>query len=133
MCESWDSYCRACLSHVTIVPVAFQLQRTCKLAFAPSWGTTEGGLRVGPNSSNPLSNKRLLSLYSTPEAGYTIQDEQAAMYVHALFAAKDRRLGILEANFVSLPARCLATSWEFRTRCSSPRASDRLGPPSRLG
>ena len=91
-----------------VVPGVFQMQRTCKLAFAPSWSTTEGGLKVGPNSSNPLSNKRLLTLYSTPEAGYTIQDEQAALYVHALFAARDRKLGIIEANFVSQPARLLA-------------------------
>jgi len=89
------------------VPGVFQLQRTCKLAFAPTWSTTPGGLRVGPNSSNPLRDKRLLLLYSTPEAGYTIQDEQAALYVHALFAARDRGLGIIEANFVSLPARLL--------------------------
>ena len=63
------------------VPGLFQLQRTCKLAFAPTWSTTPGGLRIGPNSSNPLRDKRLLLLYSTPEAGYTIQDEQAAAHV----------------------------------------------------
>jgi len=63
------------------VPGVFQLQRTCKLAFAPTWTTTPGGLHIGPNSSNPLRDKRLLLLYSTPDAGYTIQDEQAAAHV----------------------------------------------------
>jgi len=92
------------------LPDALQLQKTVKLAFAPSWSETEGGLRVGPNSSGPKdkSFKRLLSLYSTPMAGYEIEgDEPAAMYVHALFAARDRNLGIIEANFVSLPERML--------------------------
>jgi len=37
----------------------------------------------------------------------TIYYLQAALYVHALFAARDRGLGIIEANFVSLPARLL--------------------------
>ena len=93
-----------------VLPSAFQLQHTCKLAFAPSFTTTECGLKVGPNSSNPNapSFRRLLFLYSTPAAGYTIIDDQAALYVHALFAARDQGLGIIEANFVSMPARLLA-------------------------
>ena len=42
-------------------PEAFSLQRTCKLAFAPSWTFSVGGLRIGPNSSGPKdkSFKRL--------------------------------------------------------------------------
>ena len=46
-------------------------------------------------------------LYSTPKAGYEILDDEAALFVHALFAAKDRNLGLVEANFVTLPARLL--------------------------
>ena len=75
----FDSLRRACpeaLAH---------LQKTCKLSFAPSWSYAAGsGLRIGPNSSNPLdkSFQRLLLLYTTPAAGYTISDdERAAMYV----------------------------------------------------
>jgi hypothetical protein len=107
----FDTLRRAC-------PDAFELQRTCKLAFAPSWTTTPGGLRVGPNSSGPKDKSfaRLLHLYSTPAAGYTIaDDEYAALYVHALFAVRDAKLGIIEANFISMPAR---TSCRARTRGS---------------
>ena len=92
------------------LPESFELQKTCKLAFAPSWTQSASGLRIGPNSSNPAdkSFRRLLLLYSTPSAGYEISnDERAALYVHALFAVKDSRLGILEANFVHLPYRLL--------------------------
>ena len=88
----------------------FELQKTCKLTFAASWQTSPGGLRVGPNSSGPKDKgfEKLLPLYSTPMAGYQIEgDEAAALYVHALFAARDSKLGILEANFVSLPFRLL--------------------------
>ena len=107
------------------VPGVFQLQRTCKLAFAPTWTTTASGLRVGPNSSNPLRDRRLLVLYSTPAAGYTIQDEQDALYVHALFAARDRSLGIIEANFVSLPARLLGLMQAQSSRGVGPQAQRR--------
>ena len=90
-------------------PEAFaSLQRTCKLAFAPVMETTPAGLLVGPNSSGPkdASFKRLLPLYSTPAAGYEIaNDEYTALYVHALFALRDRKLGLIEANFISLPTR----------------------------
>ena len=68
--------------------------------------TSPGGLPVGPNSSGPKDNsfKKPLLLYSTPAEGYAIaNDEHAALYVHAL-AARDRKLGLIEAT-VSLPLR----------------------------
>ena len=89
---------------------AFQLQRNCKLTFAASWQEAPGGLRIGPNSSGPKDKgfDRLLPLYSTPMAGFEIaNDEGAALYVHALFALRDRKLGMLEANFLALPYRLL--------------------------
>lgn len=80
---------------IDFCPNAFGLQKTCKLAFAPVMEIAEGsGLRIGPNSSGPKDSsfKRLLPLYSTPAEGYTIaNDEYAALYVHALFAARDRK------------------------------------------
>ena len=88
------------------------LQRTLKLAFMPTSKTAPSGLRVGANSSGPRDKSfaRLRPvLYSTPAAGYEIADDEwSALYVHCLFAAKDRDLGVLEANFCSLPARALA-------------------------
>jgi len=98
------------------------LQRACKLTFLPNVRQAPGGLPVGPNSSNPRDasfQKLRPYLYSTPAAGYEISDDEtAAMYVHALFAARDRKLGLLEANFCSLPARLLgmleSESWNRR-------------------
>ena len=101
------------------------LQRTTKLAFQPRHREAPSGLRVGPNSSGPKdpSFERLRPLlYSTPKAGYAVEDEASALYVHCLFAARGRDLGVLEAppgvpvrarrdarprqaNFVSMPAR----------------------------
>ncbi|KAH8098754.1 jasmonate-amino synthetase [Aureococcus anophagefferens] len=76
------------------------LQRTTKLAFQPRHREAPSGLRVGPNSSGPKdpSFERLRPLlYSTPKAGYAVEDEASALYVHCLFAARDRDLGVLEA------------------------------------
>ena len=92
---------RGCLDH---------LQHSCKLAFRATPRFTDRGLRVGPNSSGPQDRsfeKLRRVLYSTPKAGYEILDDEAALFVHALFAAKDRNLGLVEANFVTLPARLL--------------------------
>ena len=92
---------RGCLDH---------LQHSCKLAFRATPRFTENGLRVGPNSSGPQDRsfeKLRRVLYSTPKAGYEILDDEAALFVHALFAAKDANLGLVEANFVTLPARLL--------------------------
>ena len=44
----------------------------------------------------------MLNLYSTPEPGYFIPTEREALYVHVLFALRDRNLGMLEGNFVFL-------------------------------
>ena len=74
------------------VPEAFELQKTCKLAFAPSWTHTAGGMRVGPNSSNPndKSFRKLLLLYSTPAAGYEISHDE----VSKAWDRWDRTLGV---------------------------------------
>jgi len=86
-------------------PEAVQLQRTCKVTYMPTYSTCEAGLRIGPNSSSPgdKSFQRLLPLYSTPKEAYALKgNEAAALYIHALFALKDRQLGIIEANFSSV-------------------------------
>ncbi|XP_070553250.1 uncharacterized protein [Ptychodera flava] len=83
-------------------PTAKQLQRDLKLFYSPKPRTSESGIPVGPNSSSPASSKGLLNLYSTPEAGFGIMTEPEALYVHLLFALRDRNLGMIEANFASL-------------------------------
>ena len=78
-------------------------------------------------------------LYSTPAVGYEIaDDDEAAVYVHALFAAADRDLGVLEANFCTLPARVLGllgdAEWNRRvatdveTGTLDAHLAQRLGP-----
>ena len=120
------------------LPESLGLQRTCKLAFAPIWSWSEGGLRIGPNSSGPAdpSFKRLLPLYSTPWAGYTIDgDERTALYVHALFAIRDAKLGCLEANFVNLPYRLLQLVQEHGEQLADDleRGAIDVGVAGRLG
>eukprot|EP00434_Breviolum_minutum_P007075 symbB.v1.2.006242.t1/scaffold370.1/size393101/8 len=76
------------------------LHKTLKLAFRAPTLILESGVEVGckraPNSPN---FDRLLCAYSSPKAAYDVMHEPDALYAHALFAVKDRDLGILEANF----------------------------------
>ena len=41
-------------------------------------------------------------LYTTPEAALDVLTEPELMYLHLLFALKDRALGTIEANFANL-------------------------------
>lgn len=77
------------------------LQKSMKLFYTPRWRSTEYGLSIGPNSSNPDSAKRIYHLYSTPPAAYSILTEPEALYVHLLFGLMDSNLGIIESNFAS--------------------------------
>jgi len=77
------------------------LQRSMKLFYTPRWRYTESGLRMGPNSSNPDTAKRIYHLYSTPPPAYGIKSEPEALYIHLLFGLKDRNLGVIESNFAS--------------------------------
>lgn len=83
------------------VPSALSLQRTLKLMYRPSFRVTPQGLRIGPNSSNPEDSADTIELYSTPAAAFALEDEQDLLYLHALFALRDRNLGLIEANFGS--------------------------------
>jgi len=77
------------------------LQKSMKLFYTPRWRSTEHGLLIGPNSSNPDSAKRIYHLYTTPPAAYSILTEPEALYVHLLFGLLDSNLGIIESNFAS--------------------------------
>ncbi|KAK7475298.1 hypothetical protein BaRGS_00033445 [Batillaria attramentaria] len=78
------------------------LNRDLKIFYNPTWRTSASGIKVGPNSSSPSESKSLLHTYSTPEPAYDILSEAEALYVHLLFALRDRHLGMIEANFASL-------------------------------
>ncbi|KAL4230653.1 hypothetical protein ACF0H5_011029 [Mactra antiquata] len=90
-------------------------QKDMKFFYTPRLRTSECGIPIGPNSSSPANSKRILSMYSTPKAGYDIKTEPEAMYIHLLFGLKDRNLGIIEANFASLiyaAFRSLESNWD---------------------
>ena len=44
----------------------------------------------------------MLDFYSTPIPAYDIMTEREALYVHLLFGLKDKQLGYLESNFISM-------------------------------
>ncbi|XP_077984109.1 GH3 domain-containing protein-like [Glandiceps talaboti] len=83
-------------------PTTKQLQKDLKFFYSPKSRMSESGIPIGPNSSSPASSKGLLNLYTTPKAGFEIMTEPEALYVHLLFALRDRNLGMMEANFASL-------------------------------
>jgi len=91
------------------------LQRSMKLYYTPRWRFTDSGLRIGPNSSNPDSAKRIYHLYSTPPPAYRILSEPEALYIHLLFALMDTNIGIIESNFaatVYTGLKSLEHSWK---------------------
>ena len=76
------------------------LQKSCKLMFAPRFAYTDHGMKVGPNSSVPGDNRALLQLYSTPPDAYEVETEPELLFLHCLYALSDRNLGIIESNFI---------------------------------
>uniref|UniRef100_T1IPJ3 GH3 domain-containing protein n=1 Tax=Strigamia maritima TaxID=126957 RepID=T1IPJ3_STRMM len=94
----------AILSHcmVAAYPKVRQLQKILKFFYTPKERVSECGIPIGPSSSSPANSKSILPLYSTPLPGFEIKSEPEALYIHLLFALKDRNLGIIEANFASL-------------------------------
>lgn len=97
-------------SLISSFPVASQmLRKSLKIFYNPTWRSSKAGILIGPNSSSPKSNKSLLHMYTTPEAGYDIPTEPEALYVHLLFALVDKHLGSIEGNFASLVYNAMHT------------------------
>jgi hypothetical protein len=97
-------------------PSTFGLQKTAKLTFLPTSHYTAAGVRLGPASSNPTdpSFRKTLALYTTPWEAFQVLPEQESLYLHLLFALRDRKLGAIEGNFASLPffaAAKLESDW----------------------
>ncbi|XP_038635131.1 GH3 domain-containing protein isoform X2 [Scyliorhinus canicula] len=88
-------------SMLNVYPRTGNLQRTAMFYYLPNWSNSESGIPIGPNFPFPLTSKLNLNMYSTPGAGFEIATEPEAMYIHLLFALKDRHLGALEASFAS--------------------------------
>ncbi|KAJ8414370.1 hypothetical protein AAFF_G00052400 [Aldrovandia affinis] len=83
-------------------PASESLQRTTKFFYMPTFRQSEGGIPIGPNSSTPASSSRhMLNLYTTPAPAFQVPSECNTLYLHLLFALKDRSVGTLESNFAS--------------------------------
>ncbi|XP_064637550.1 uncharacterized protein LOC135493858 isoform X2 [Lineus longissimus] len=96
-------------------PATRNLQRSLKIFYTPKFRESEAGITIGPNSSSPANSKQILNLYTTPKPGFDIMSEPEATYIHLLFGLKDRDLGTIEGNFVSLVYTALmkmTAEWE---------------------
>lgn len=77
-------------------------QRGLKFAYTPRWRYSPAGILVGPSSYVPKQPSSMLNLYSTPPPALDVLTEPEALYIHLLFGLKDRNIGSIEANFVSM-------------------------------
>ncbi|KAL2078245.1 hypothetical protein ACEWY4_025930 [Coilia grayii] len=96
-------------------PATESLQRTLKLFYTPTLRHSEAGIPIGPNSSTPASSRHMLHLYTTPEPAFRVPSERDALYLHLLFALKDRSTGTIESNFASTifyAFRALQERWD---------------------
>ncbi|XP_034564424.1 GH3 domain-containing protein [Notolabrus celidotus] len=85
----------------TAFPATDSLQRTTKFFYSPTFRQSEAGIPIGPNSSTPASSRHMLNLYTTPAPAFEVPSEKDTLYLHLLFALKDRSVGTLESNFAS--------------------------------
>ncbi|KAK6173155.1 hypothetical protein SNE40_016664 [Patella caerulea] len=84
-------------------PKTCQIQKHLKFFYDPiKWRMSEAGIKIGPNSSSPSNSKSVLYMYSTPIPAYRIVSEPELLYIHLLFALKEKLLGMIEANFTSI-------------------------------
>ena len=90
--EQLTNYCVQCVFHKQ----ADNLQKSLKLFHAPQIKYSEGGIPIGPSTQAPSLQLHTLS---TPRAHLDIPSEPAGLYIHILFALKDRDLGSILGNF----------------------------------
>ena len=76
---------------------ADNLQKSLQLFHAPQVRYSEGGIPIGPSTLAP-SLRRLQAL-STPRVHLDVSSEPAGLYIHILFALRDRDLGSILSNF----------------------------------
>ncbi|XP_068741606.1 uncharacterized protein [Montipora capricornis] len=78
------------------LPKADNLQKSLKLFHAPQIKYSEGGIPIGPSTQAPSLQLHALS---TPRVHLDVPSEPAGLYIHVLFALKDRDLGSILGNF----------------------------------
>ena len=72
------------------------MQRSLKLFHAPRKMVSDGGIPIGASTLAPSLQ---LNALSTPRAHLEITSEPAGLYIHMLFALRDRDLGSIMGNF----------------------------------
>lgn len=75
---------------------ADNLEKSLKLFHAPQVRYSEGGIPIGPSTLAPSLQLHALS---TPRVHLDVPSEPAGLYIHILFALKDRDLGAILGNF----------------------------------
>lgn len=79
-----------------VLPLADSLQKSLKLFHAPQVRCSEGGIPIGPSTLAPSLQLHALS---TPRVHLDVPSEPAGLYIHVLFALRDRDLGAILGNF----------------------------------
>ncbi|PIK55473.1 putative GH3 domain-containing protein [Apostichopus japonicus] len=77
---------------------------------------TEGGIPLGPSSMFLKMTKQTVSSYQSPLAAFRLLDQTHSLYVHTLFALRDRNLGGMGGNFISMVLKIFETmemKWEL--------------------
>ena len=75
---------------------ADNLEKSLKLFHAPQIKYSEGGTPIGPSTLAPSLQLHALS---TPRVLLDVPSEPAGLYIHMLFALRDRDLGSIWGNF----------------------------------
>ncbi|KAL9966001.1 hypothetical protein ACROYT_G024006 [Oculina patagonica] len=79
-----------------VLPQADNLLKSLKLFHAPQLKYSEGGIPIGPSTLAPSLQLHALS---TPRVHLDVFSEPAGLYIHILFALRDRDLGSIWGNF----------------------------------
>ncbi|KAI5102879.1 GH3 domain-containing protein isoform X1, partial [Silurus meridionalis] len=93
-------------------PGTASLQTTFRLVYPSAERYSEAGLRI---LTTPFSSEHTHRLCTSPAAVLQVQNERDVLYLHLLFALKDRHVGILESSFSFLVLdafRLLEERWE---------------------
>ncbi|XP_063968313.1 uncharacterized protein LOC129279896 [Lytechinus pictus] len=91
------------------------LQVTCCLLTGVPNSKSASGIPKGPVTSFMVPENIKGIIFSTPLVGYQIMDEPTSMYVHALFALRDKNLSSIWAPFASslyIFLRVIESTWK---------------------
>ncbi|KAA0159114.1 hypothetical protein FNF28_05981 [Cafeteria roenbergensis] len=100
-------------------PDTFSLRRSCRLLFPGSAGTSSAGIPMGADAAvSTGSAKERLPVYSTPEAAFAVEHAPSLLYLHLLFALRDRDLSSIQAEYAPALLAMLALLDDPDTRAA---------------